>query len=220
MKSEILQEAIERISNGGRDERDVDLVLSSYKPLFYKYLGIINGHYSGPSGNSYLSDHDVQRFAGEFKNSKSLILTLRWVSTRCARFSQEELYQEIIRVFLSVLRYKNWFFIFPMHLARSVAQLISDPIEEIFIDPTENDEFSDGLSPRLHPSIIQYANMGIPLAEQIFDERGVILTDRERQLLRLLSENYCVHDAALTMGVNYSRAYAILKSLRRKAKIS
>jgi DNA-binding CsgD family transcriptional regulator len=216
-----LKQLIQKVQDDGYSLKDgeANLILDAYKPLFLKYLTILKGNFQSPSGKIYISGGDVQRFVGEFHRAKSPLHTLRWVADRCERFDSEELLQEIRRTFLECLKYRNWFFIFPMHLARSIAQLISDPLEEVFTDISEWTPGSS-VTTDIHESVRLLSSAGIPLAEQIFYDRGVIITDREKTLLRILSVGYDIKEAASRMRISKSRAYGILNNLKKKAKIS
>ena len=203
-----LTEALARYTSGTARATDVDLILTAYEPYITKYLSIVQGTYLATRPQALLTDDAVRVFAYSFKRGGDVLKTLHWVVDQCRRYTGHELRAEVIRSFLESLAEHGWARCFPSILAKNIAQLIGNQFEELIADveyfPADEDE-----------CVVSR----IPKAEQIFNDRGIVLTARERDLIRLLSYRMDLAWAARQLDISRTRAYTIFNRLKKKAQL-
>ena len=199
---------IERIATGEFDQEDVDLLMRAYEPLISKYVTILTGHFTSTAGKNFLADDNVRLFAYAFQRGGNVEKTLYWVVTQCRRYTTRELRAEVVRSFLECIIYRGWMREFPNRLAQNIRQLLGNPL--------------DVLVPEVHISVSDPALSNIDrltLAEEIFTERGIVLTFAERRVIRALSEDFHLTRAAKRLGMSKQNVSQTLRRLRRKAQV-
>lgn len=203
---------------GTATSADVLLLLNSYRSAINKYVAILVGREVSPSGRPFSTDDAVRVFAYSFRRGGDVMKTLRWVVEQCRRYTKEELEAEVIRVFLECMREKGYARELPSRLAKNIAELIGMNLLETTLQASVD---SSGESVVFYEGDDALEACEAPpcLAESLYDERGIVLTFRERELLRYMSESYNLSLAARRMGVTRQRAKALFDRLCKKARI-
>ena len=206
MRSTDLAAVILRITTDKQTSEDVEFALGAYEPLLDKYTAILMGKFTSGTGKNFLADENVKMFAYAFKRGGNTLRTLQWVVDQCKHFGYEEVKAEVVSSFLECLRLRGQTTIFPTILAQNIAQLIGNPMEILVEDLDQVarvEEFPDIVSK----------------AEGMLFDRGIILTQRERDLIHLLSVQFDLGWAAEQMGISKQRVSALLLQLREKASL-
>lgn len=196
--------------DGTATQAQLEELLNSYRYLFEKYLVILTGSEVSSTGHPFLSDEAVRIFVLHFRRGGNLQKVLRWVVTQCRRFSRDELYAEVVRTFLECVRSTGAATKFSTMLATNISQLIGDTL-------TTSLQTNDR-SPRTPRTYDPDEPLPPCRAEEIFDDREIVLTLRERELLRLLSHDFNLSKAARLMGVSRQRVNDLYNRLKRKAQ--
>lgn len=209
-----LTDAARAYQAGTATPDQVNLLLDGYRYIIDKYIAILLGSLTSTAGKSFLSDEAVRVFAYSFRRGGDVRKTLLWVIEQCRRFSKDELLSEVIRTLLECLRDKGGAREFPSRLAKNVSELLGhDVLTENFLycNTGQTDTEYAILDGELPPPC---------QAEQIFDDRGIVLTLRERELLRYMSESFNISHAARRMRISRQRAAYLFSRLKKKAQLT
>ena len=124
---------------------------------------------------------------------------------------------------------------FPKKLAKNISEMIGNPLLVLLDDIEQHCIYSDGANNTgikqesgidavaSNEDVVQealdLAMQPCNMVEALFQERGVILTQRERSVVRLLADNYDVRWAAKQLDISVKRVYDVISQLKNKAVI-
>lgn len=206
--------------DGTHTQADVEAMLAAFAPLISKYITVLLGKFHTESGKNYLSDTNVRIFALSFRRGGNVLKTLQWVVAQCRRFSQDEIHLTVVEVFLDCMRRPERLHVFASELAKSLSVLIGNPMEILAADVSEYAKFGKAPDP-------QRAAETFTLVEEMFAERGIVLTGNERALLRALrdqldepeTKELNLRAAARSLGLNRMYAHRLFHHLCEKARL-
>ena len=218
--------AIAHYTTGDFTQDEIELILRSFEPLFLRYTSILRGHFIR-DGVSVLIDDDVRVFALSLRHGGNTELTLRWLVKECRQFSDSELRVTVVEAFFKALHLHGWMKNYSKYLALNLKELIGNPVI-VLIEDLQQANGGDNESllaqipdpQSIDDVVYQRIMSNLTEAECLFHDRGIVLTVRERNVIRLLSINYNIQWVAQQIGISRQRVYTILNQLKDKAHVA
>jgi len=204
---------------------DVELILRSYEPLFKFYTNVLLGRQSN-TGKSVMNDEGVRIFTLNLKRGTNIESSLTWLRSECANFQESELRATVIEAFFRSITLHSRVENFAKYLAESILELIGNTDDVLFselatpmlsvMDIMDNIPGNSDTGEQAYNSIMR----GMTLVEKMLNERGVTLTVKETEIVRLLSDEYSVQLTAHILKISVQRVYDIINNIKRKLSVS
>ena len=194
---------------------DVDFILLSYTPLVKKYTDLLTGRFRCYGDRPLLSDKNILYFAQALTRYGDKSRTLWWAIKKCTAIGRDVIEVEVQATLLQCFRDRGWVKHFPTVLAKNVAELLGSAKDILYC---ELSQYRD-LKVSLDSDFFRKVAPQISRAEELFDERRITITARERDVLRALGEDYNFAAAGRALGISRQRVRRIMKRLQEKAEL-
>ena len=221
--------AIQHFYTGTATQPELELLLRSYEPLFRYYIALLRGNLP-QRGTSLLSNDGVRIFAYSFRQGGDMERTLQWVVSQCRRFSGSELRATVVEAFFHAIAAQGRVASYSRYLAENLRELLGNPLEVLIDDlhriddetPEQTDSAVECIpaATDVADDAYQHVMSSLTEVERLFHERGIVLTMRERDVIRLLAFRYDVDWVATQLDLSRRRVYAILEQLKEKARLT
>lgn len=221
MQNKDVSTAINRFYANECIQDDVELILSSYEPLFKFYTNVLTGKPCS-GGKSIMSDEGVRIFVLNLKRGNNIESSLSWLRNECSNFHESELRATVIEAFFRSITLHSRVENFSKYLAENILELIGNTDDILFselapanmssIDVMDNVPCCFDTSEKAYNNIMH----GFTLVEKMLKERNVVLTPKEIEVVRILSADYDVKLVAKSLEISVQRVYDIINNIKRK----